>query len=53
MLADSIVPLCRRHHDAYDRHRLDLMPALTEAEFAEAVDVVGYHRAVERISPRR
>ena len=50
--ADSIVPLCRDCHRAYDAGRLDLLPALTFAEQAEAVRVLGIHRALQRISPQ-
>ena len=49
---DSIVPLCRDCHRAYDAGRLDLLPALTFAEQAEAVRVLGIHRALQRISPQ-
>ena len=50
-LEDSIVPLCGSCHRAYDAGRLDLLPALTRDEQAEAVRVLGLTRALRRISP--
>ena len=39
--AESIVPLCRRCHTAYDCHELDLLPYLTLDESVKAVEVAG------------
>lgn len=39
--AIDVVPLCRRCHREYDEHRLDLLPHLTAAEQARAVQVAG------------
>lgn len=51
--ADSIVPLCRGHHQDYDAHRLDLMGYLTATEQARAVlDAGGIELARRRISGR-
>ena len=50
MSADSIVPLCRADHDAYDSGELDLLPHLTEAEELEAVRVVGLGRAYRMVT---
>jgi hypothetical protein len=51
--ADSIVPLCREHHQAYDAHVLDLLPYLSLAEQARAVlDAGGLELARRRISGR-
>lgn len=54
--ADSIVPLCRSCHDAYDGsgpngQTLDLLPHLTKDEQAEAVRVLGLTRALARLCP--
>lgn len=48
---DAIVPLCPDCHRKYDSGSLDLLPALSYAEQAEAVRVVGIHRALARLSP--
>jgi hypothetical protein len=48
-----VVPLCRRHHRAYDRGELDLLPYLEpawRAQLAHAVGHVGLIGAVRRIS---
>jgi hypothetical protein len=48
-----VVPLCRRHHDLYDDHRLDLSPYLEpryREEVACAVRAVGLFRALARIT---
>ncbi|HEX6024382.1 MAG TPA: hypothetical protein VFZ00_20505 [Solirubrobacter sp.] len=51
---DSVVPLCREHHQMYDAHRLDLMGVLTVSEQAQAVlDAGGLELARRRISGRR
>jgi hypothetical protein len=41
VLADSIVPLCRDCHTAYDEHRLPILSRLYAAEIAQAVRDVG------------
>jgi 5-methylcytosine-specific restriction endonuclease McrA len=54
--ADCVVALCRPHHRAYDRGRLDLVPYLEprfRREAAHAVTHVGLAGAVRRISGRR
>ena len=51
MGADSIVPLCREHHSAYDAHHFDLLPYLSLPEQAEAVSIVGIERARMRTFP--
>jgi hypothetical protein len=51
--ADDVVPLCERCHRAYDAHRLDLLPYLTRAEQARAVELVGLVAALRRLSGRR
>jgi hypothetical protein len=48
---DSICPLCPECHRDYDNLRLDLLPALTYAEQAEAVRVIGINRALQRLMP--
>ena len=47
----DVVPLCRDCHAATDQHRVDLLPALTYAEQAEAVRVLGIERAYRRLAP--
>jgi hypothetical protein len=45
-----IVPLCQKHHRAYDAHELDLLPYLTVEEQAQAVlDAGGIELARNRI----
>lgn len=47
------VRLCRGHHEAYDRHELDLLPYLEpeyRPEIAQAVQALGLIRALERIT---
>lgn len=46
----DIVPLCARHHTAYDARQLDLLPHLTKDEQAQAVLHVGIIRAYHRIT---
>lgn len=46
----AIVGLCRRHHTAYDQHRLDLLPYLTVEEQAHAVVQAGGIAAAYRIT---
>lgn len=36
-----IVPLCKKHHRAYDAHELDILAALTTREQAQAVEDCG------------
>jgi hypothetical protein len=48
-----VVPVCRRHHRAYDRGELDLLPYLEpawRAQLAHAVGHVGMIGALRRIS---
>jgi hypothetical protein len=47
------VPLCIDHHLAYDAHRLDLLPYLTTAEQAAAVEHVGIVAALRRLTSTR
>ena len=51
-----VVPVCRRHHRAYDRGELDLLPYLEpawRAQLAHAVGHVGLIGALRRISGTR
>ena len=50
---DVVVPLCEACHRAYDGRRLDLLPHLTRAERARAVELVGLVAALRRLSVRR
>lgn len=51
---ESVVVLCRRHHEAYDRRELDLMPYLHLFEQVRAVlDAGGIASANKRISGAR
>src|SRR4051812_4037843 len=46
----NIVPLCRRCHRAYDMRRLDLLPYLSVAEQAKAVELAsGIVAALRRV----
>jgi hypothetical protein len=48
-----IVFICREHHDAYDDHRLDLLPYLERShrsELARAVELVGLISTLERVT---
>lgn len=38
---NSVVPLCKEHHLAYDAHAFDLLSYLTDAEQATAVTLAG------------
>jgi hypothetical protein len=52
----AVVPLCRRHHNAYDDHDLDLSPLLEphwREEVAWAVEAVGLFTALKRITGKR
>lgn len=44
-LPESVIPLCRRCHDAQHRHELELLPLMKRDEQMEAVRVVGIARA--------
>lgn len=46
----DIVPLCRTHHTAYDKHELDLLPYLTHEEQTAAVSHVGIVSAMRRLT---
>lgn len=46
---EDVVPLCRECHRLYDAHALDLLPHLSYAEQAAAVELVGMERARVRI----
>jgi hypothetical protein len=48
-----IVFLCRKHHEAYDDHKLDLLPYLARRhrpELARAVELVGLMTTLERVT---
>lgn len=49
----NIVPLCRSCHVLYDQSKLDLLPYLTQAEQAYAVELVGLFEAYRRITNER
>ncbi len=46
----ATVPLCRSLHDAYDAHRLNLLPFLTREEEVHATLEVGILGALKRIT---
>lgn len=49
----AVVPLCRKHHQAYDDHKLDLSAYLEPVwrdSVAWAVEAVGLFRALRRIT---
>ena len=48
---DSVVPLCREHHSAYDSRLLDLLPYLTYPEQGDAARRIGLDRAFTRTCP--
>lgn len=50
---DDVVPLCERHHQAYDKRELDLLPFLTHVEQAAAVSHVGIISALRRLTGTR
>ena len=50
---DCAIPLCRLVHRAYDEGRIDLLPWLTHAEQAHAVEHLGLLRALRRITGLR
>jgi hypothetical protein len=48
-----VIFLCREHHEAYDNHRLDLLPYLENthrSELARAVELVGLVATLERVT---
>jgi hypothetical protein len=50
--AEAVVPLCRDHHNRFDRERdFDLGPHLTWEEQAECVRVLGLDAAHKRLFP--
>lgn len=54
--ARAVVPLCARHHRAFDEEGLDLSPYLEprfRVECAYAVERVGLWRALRRITNQR
>jgi hypothetical protein len=54
--ARAVIPLCRRHHNAYDEHDLDLSTLLEprwREEVAWAVEAVGLFSALRRITGKR
>ena len=52
VLPVRIVPLCSKHHKAYDAHELDLLGCLTPEEEAQAVlDADGLEAARRRLAP--
>lgn len=55
---EAIIPLCRKHHAAYDAHELDIETLLTDDEAHRVLDAAqtdttgaGLWRAVDRVSP--
>lgn len=51
---DSVIPLCRGCHEAYDQADLDILPVLTVAEQARAVqDAGGMITALRRVTNER
>jgi hypothetical protein len=52
VVPNRIVPLCRKHHRAYDAHELDLLGYLTAEEEAQAVlDAGSIESARRRLCP--
>lgn len=45
---DSVVPLCKEHHERYDARALDLLPVLSPGEQAQAVRDAGGIEAARR-----
>lgn len=45
---ESVVPLCKEHHVAYDSHRLDLLSYLHPAEQVRAVEDLGSIESARR-----
>lgn len=51
---DSVIPLCRTCHMAYDARKLDILASLTIDEQINAVDAAGgIYRAYHRLAGRR
>lgn len=50
VIPHDVVPLCRTHHAAYDKHELDLLPYLSFEEQAAAVSHVGIISAMRRLT---
>lgn len=55
---DSVVPLCKGHHNEYDAHRLDLWPFIVQLKRGQKVldwciERVGRGRATTRIRTRK
>lgn len=51
----NVIALCgafseQNHHAMFDSHDLDLLEVITEEEFEYAVGVLGYERALKRVS---
>lgn len=51
--AIDTVPLCTHHHRLYDARSFDLLPYLTKAEQARAVELVGLTAALRRLTGNR
>lgn len=49
----NICPLCRFHHELFDRGELDLLPYLSKVEQAYAVLLVGFERAGRYMKAQR
>lgn len=54
-LPQAVIPLCRFHHGAYDRHELDLLPfqSLFREEIGFAVYRMDLISVIERLSGER
>ncbi len=46
---DLIIPLCIKHHQQLDAHKLDILPYLSRAEELAAVKWLGIARAYRRL----
>jgi hypothetical protein len=49
----NICPLCRLCHVSYDQGKLDILPVLSRAEQAYAVELVGLAEAYQRTTNER
>ena len=47
----DFVPLCQSCHSKFDRHEIDLLPALTFAEQGRAASLIGLENARIRLCP--
>lgn len=52
---NAVIWLCgplseHNHHAMFDSHNLDLLEVITEEEFEYAVRILGYERALKRVS---